>query len=68
MEWQESGGSRFEPLQSGCLYVGDITDIQGASVAISNCDGLAGMIRTEQEEFFIEPLETGHHVMEQEEE
>lgn len=28
----------------------------------------AGMIRTEQEEFFIEPVETGHHVMEQEEE
>lgn len=26
------------------------------------------MIRTEQEEFFIEPVETGHHVMEQEEE
>ncbi len=28
----------------------------------------AGMIRTEQEEFFIEPVETGHHVFEQEEE
>ncbi|RXN12543.1 A disintegrin and metallo ase with thrombospondin motifs 2-like protein [Labeo rohita] len=26
------------------------------------------MIRTEQEEFFIEPVETGHHVIEQEEE
>lgn len=26
----------------------------------------AGMIRTEKEEFFIEPVETGHHVMEQE--
>lgn len=24
------------------------------------------MIRTEQEEFFIEPVETGHHVIEQE--
>lgn len=24
------------------------------------------MIRTEKEEFFIEPVETGHHVMEQE--
>ncbi|XP_051716441.1 A disintegrin and metalloproteinase with thrombospondin motifs 2 isoform X1 [Ctenopharyngodon idella] len=68
MEWQESGGMHSEPLKSDCMYVGDITDIQGASVAISNCDGLAGMIRTEQEEFFIEPVETGHHVMEQEEE
>ncbi|XP_077103806.1 A disintegrin and metalloproteinase with thrombospondin motifs 2 isoform X2 [Siphateles boraxobius] len=68
MEWQESGGMHSEPLKSDCMYVGDITDIQGASVAISNCDGLAGMIKTEQEEFFIEPVETGHHVMELEEE
>ncbi|XP_056626247.1 A disintegrin and metalloproteinase with thrombospondin motifs 2-like isoform X3 [Triplophysa dalaica] len=66
MEWSESGSMHSEPLKSDCMYVGDITDIQGASVAISNCDGLAGMIRTEQEEFFIEPVETGHHVTEQE--
>uniref|UniRef100_A0A9J7Z8H8 A disintegrin and metalloproteinase with thrombospondin motifs 2-like n=1 Tax=Cyprinus carpio carpio TaxID=630221 RepID=A0A9J7Z8H8_CYPCA len=68
MEWQESDGMHSEPLKSDCMYVGDITDIQGASVAISNCDGLAGMIRTEKEEFFIEPVETGHQVIEQEEE
>ncbi|TTX88634.1 A disintegrin and metalloproteinase with thrombospondin motifs 3 [Bagarius yarrelli] len=30
-----------------------------ASVAISNCDGLAGMIRTDKGEFFIEPLQKG---------
>uniref|UniRef100_A0A8C4J0A7 Peptidase M12B propeptide domain-containing protein n=1 Tax=Dromaius novaehollandiae TaxID=8790 RepID=A0A8C4J0A7_DRONO len=30
-----------EPLWTNCAYVGDITDIPGASVAISNCDGLA---------------------------
>ncbi|XP_065098908.1 A disintegrin and metalloproteinase with thrombospondin motifs 2 isoform X2 [Paramisgurnus dabryanus] len=65
MEWRESNSTRTEPLKSDCLYVGDITDVQGASVAISNCDGLAGVIRTEQEEFFIEPLETGHEVMEE---
>ncbi|XP_062855706.1 A disintegrin and metalloproteinase with thrombospondin motifs 2-like [Trichomycterus rosablanca] len=66
MEWQTSGGTTFKPLNTDCMYVGDITDVQGASVAISNCDGLAGMIRTEREEFFIEPVETGHHVIEQE--
>ncbi|XP_060783265.1 A disintegrin and metalloproteinase with thrombospondin motifs 2-like isoform X2 [Neoarius graeffei] len=66
MEWQTPGGTRSEVLNTDCMYVGDITDIQGALVAISNCDGLAGMIRTEKEEFFIEPVETGHHVMEQE--
>ncbi|XP_026080784.1 A disintegrin and metalloproteinase with thrombospondin motifs 2-like [Carassius auratus] len=68
MEWQESDGAHSKHLKSDCMYVGDITDIQGASVAISNCDGLAGMIRTGQEEFFIEPVETGHHVIEKEEE
>uniref|UniRef100_A0A8C1R813 ADAM metallopeptidase with thrombospondin type 1 motif 2 n=1 Tax=Cyprinus carpio TaxID=7962 RepID=A0A8C1R813_CYPCA len=68
MEWQDSDGMHSKHLKSDCMYVGDITDIQGASVAISNCDGLAGMIRTEQEEFFIEPVETGNHVIEQEEE
>ncbi|XP_049339892.1 A disintegrin and metalloproteinase with thrombospondin motifs 2 isoform X2 [Astyanax mexicanus] len=67
MEWQGSDGTRLEPLSSSCMFVGDITDVQGASVAISNCDGLAGMIRTEQDEFFIEPVEMGHHVIEQEE-
>ncbi|XP_060741235.1 A disintegrin and metalloproteinase with thrombospondin motifs 2-like isoform X1 [Tachysurus vachellii] len=66
MEWQTPGGTRSKTLNIDCMYVGDITDVQGASVAISNCDGLAGMIRTEKEEFFIEPVETGHHVMEQE--
>lgn len=40
MEWSESGSIHSEPLKSDCMYVGDIKDIQGASVAISNCDGL----------------------------
>ncbi|XP_047441070.1 A disintegrin and metalloproteinase with thrombospondin motifs 2-like isoform X2 [Mugil cephalus] len=70
MEWRDdSDGVRHsEPLQDECLYVGDIADAPGATVAISNCDGLAGMIRTEQEEFFIEPVERGDGVIEREEE
>lgn len=41
VEWQEDGmETRSEPLQSHCLYVGDITGERGTSVAISNCDGL----------------------------
>ncbi|NXE79864.1 ATS2 metalloproteinase, partial [Cochlearius cochlearius] len=60
VEWQEdSDETRVEPLYGNCLYVGDITDLPNASVAISNCDGLAGMIRTDKDEFFIEPLEKG---------
>uniref|UniRef100_A0A3Q3JKX0 Peptidase M12B domain-containing protein n=1 Tax=Monopterus albus TaxID=43700 RepID=A0A3Q3JKX0_MONAL len=70
MEWHDDSDSiRYsEPLHDECLYVGDITDTPGATVAISNCDGLAGMIKTEQEEFFIEPVERGDGVIEEEEE
>ncbi|XP_074503601.1 A disintegrin and metalloproteinase with thrombospondin motifs 2-like isoform X2 [Sebastes fasciatus] len=70
MEWHDDSDStrRSEPLQDECLYVGDIADTPGASVAISNCDGLAGMIRMEQEEFFIEPVKRGDGVIEEEEE
>ncbi|XP_071411837.1 A disintegrin and metalloproteinase with thrombospondin motifs 3-like, partial [Pithys albifrons albifrons] len=56
---------RREPLWTNCAYVGDITDIPGATVAISNCDGLAGMIRTDEDEFFIEPLERGQQLAEE---
>ncbi|XP_063314735.1 A disintegrin and metalloproteinase with thrombospondin motifs 3 isoform X1 [Pelobates fuscus] len=52
---------KTEPLRTNCAYVGELTDVPGASVALSNCDGLAGMIRTKEDEFFIEPLERGKH-------
>ncbi|XP_068570741.1 A disintegrin and metalloproteinase with thrombospondin motifs 2-like isoform X2 [Cebidichthys violaceus] len=70
MEWHDDSDStrHSEPLHDECLYVGDIKDTPGASVAISNCDGLAGMIRMEQEEFFIEPVERRDGVREEEEE
>ncbi|XP_043559548.1 A disintegrin and metalloproteinase with thrombospondin motifs 2-like [Chiloscyllium plagiosum] len=57
VEWQDSNGTHKEPLHGDCVYSGDITDVPGTLVAISNCDGLAGMIRTDKDEFFIEPLE-----------
>ncbi|XP_041856163.1 A disintegrin and metalloproteinase with thrombospondin motifs 3 [Melanotaenia boesemani] len=50
---------RRELLKTDCTFIGDITDVPGASVAINNCDGLAGMIRTDSDEYFIEPLEKG---------
>ncbi|KAM8847791.1 A disintegrin and metalloproteinase with thrombospondin motifs 2-like isoform 1-T1 [Synchiropus picturatus] len=70
MEWRDdSDDVRFsESLHDDCLFVGDITDTPGATVAISNCDGLAGMIKTEQDEFFIEPVEGDGGIKEDEEE
>uniref|UniRef100_A0A8C5LRC9 ADAM metallopeptidase with thrombospondin type 1 motif 3 n=1 Tax=Leptobrachium leishanense TaxID=445787 RepID=A0A8C5LRC9_9ANUR len=50
---------RTEPLWTNCAYVGEILDMPGTTVALSNCDGLAGMIKTKEDEFFIEPLERG---------
>ncbi|ELW70463.1 A disintegrin and metalloproteinase with thrombospondin motifs 3 [Tupaia chinensis] len=55
---------KTEPLQTNCAYVGDIVDVPGTSVAISNCDGLAGMIKSDNEEYFIEPLERGKQMEE----
>lgn len=31
---------RRELLKTDCNFIGDITDVPGASVAINNCDGL----------------------------
>ncbi|OPJ84776.1 hypothetical protein AV530_016092 [Patagioenas fasciata monilis] len=65
-EWQEDFEVLFrEPLQQRCLFTGDISDMPGAAVAISNCDGLAGLIRTDSNEFFIEPLERGQQETEE---
>ncbi|NXI99698.1 ATS14 metalloproteinase, partial [Psophia crepitans] len=65
-EWQEDFEVLFrEPLQQRCLFTGDISGMPGATVAISNCDGLAGLIRTDSNEFFIEPLEKGKQEMEE---
>ncbi|KAM4748299.1 A disintegrin and metalloproteinase with thrombospondin motifs 2-like [Rhinophrynus dorsalis] len=58
IEWDDNSTvTLIESLHKSCLYVGDITNLPRTSVAISNCDGLAGMIRTDKDEFFIEPLD-----------
>ncbi|XP_013012362.1 A disintegrin and metalloproteinase with thrombospondin motifs 14 isoform X3 [Cavia porcellus] len=60
VEWQEDFQELFRhPLQQECVYTGGVTGMPGAAVAISNCDGLAGLIRTDSTDYFIEPLERG---------
>uniref|UniRef100_A0A4W3I345 ADAM metallopeptidase with thrombospondin type 1 motif, 3 n=1 Tax=Callorhinchus milii TaxID=7868 RepID=A0A4W3I345_CALMI len=72
LEWprdgqsQEEASSYREPIRRGCVYTGGITHIPSATVAINNCDGLAGLIRTDQDEYFIEPLEKGKQEEEKE--
>ncbi|XP_040923221.1 A disintegrin and metalloproteinase with thrombospondin motifs 3 [Toxotes jaculatrix] len=65
VEWQEDFEEKAkERIQGYCVFTGDVSDMPGASVAISNCDGLAGLIRTDNGEFFIEPLEKGQQDVE----
>uniref|UniRef100_A0A8C5HYM7 ADAM metallopeptidase with thrombospondin type 1 motif, 14 n=1 Tax=Gouania willdenowi TaxID=441366 RepID=A0A8C5HYM7_GOUWI len=60
VEWQEDFKEKDkERIHGDCVFTGDVSDMPEASVAISNCDGLAGLIRTDNGEFFIEPLEKG---------
>ncbi|KAL1771533.1 A disintegrin and metalloproteinase with thrombospondin motifs 14 isoform X2 [Sigmodon hispidus] len=60
VEWQEDFRELFrQPLRQECVYTGGVTGMPGAAVAISNCDGLAGLIRTDSSDYFIEPLERG---------
>ncbi|XP_037547026.1 A disintegrin and metalloproteinase with thrombospondin motifs 14 [Nematolebias whitei] len=60
VEWQEDFEEKTkEHIHRDCVFTGDVMDMPEASVAISNCDGLAGLIRTDNGEFFIEPLEKG---------
>ncbi|XP_049997714.1 A disintegrin and metalloproteinase with thrombospondin motifs 14 isoform X1 [Alexandromys fortis] len=60
VEWHEDFRELFrQPLQQECVYTGGVTGMPGAAVAISNCDGLAGLIRTDSSDYFIEPLERG---------
>ncbi|XP_077596400.1 A disintegrin and metalloproteinase with thrombospondin motifs 2-like [Stigmatopora nigra] len=55
--WEESGRKRLEPIgDAACFYTGGVSNMVDAAVALSNCDGLAGMIRISDGEFFIEPL------------
>ncbi|XP_075999771.1 A disintegrin and metalloproteinase with thrombospondin motifs 14 [Genypterus blacodes] len=65
VEWQEDFEEKTkERIHGDCVFTGDVTDMPEASVAISNCDGLAGLIRTDNGEFFIEPLEKGQQDVE----
>ncbi|XP_030292867.1 A disintegrin and metalloproteinase with thrombospondin motifs 2-like isoform X1 [Sparus aurata] len=70
MEWWEESGQKYsQPIQAtDCFYTGEVLNMEDTSVAISNCDGLAGMIRMGQEDFFIEPWDRPRSGSEEEEE
>lgn len=45
LEWEESGNVQSEPIRaSDCFYTGTVLGLEDSSVAISNCDGLVGVL------------------------
>nr|XP_044994896.1 A disintegrin and metalloproteinase with thrombospondin motifs 16 isoform X1 [Jaculus jaculus] len=46
---------RFPP-EDFCFYQGSLRSQRNSSVALSTCQGLSGMIRTEEADFFLKPL------------
>uniref|UniRef100_A0A3Q2TEV4 ADAM metallopeptidase with thrombospondin type 1 motif 7 n=1 Tax=Fundulus heteroclitus TaxID=8078 RepID=A0A3Q2TEV4_FUNHE len=57
------GGAKIHrPGAPGCHYLGEVWDrtaVKG-NAAISACDGLTGLFKLSDEEFFIQPLEKSH--------
>nr|XP_057920932.1 A disintegrin and metalloproteinase with thrombospondin motifs 6 isoform X2 [Doryrhamphus excisus] len=55
--WGRDGPEWRHNTVDNCHYVGFLQNRHGATrVALSNCNGLHGVIRTEEEEYVIEPL------------
>ncbi|XP_053720899.1 A disintegrin and metalloproteinase with thrombospondin motifs 7 [Synchiropus splendidus] len=53
------GAKLKSPESSQCYFLGEVRDERAArgSAAISTCDGLTGLFKLADEEFFIQPLE-----------
>ncbi|KAM4875937.1 A disintegrin and metalloproteinase with thrombospondin motifs 16 [Thomomys bottae] len=44
------------PAEDLCFYQGSLRSQRNSSVALSTCQGLSGMIRTEEADYFLKPL------------
>ncbi|XP_006168966.1 A disintegrin and metalloproteinase with thrombospondin motifs 16 [Tupaia chinensis] len=47
---------RAFPPQDLCFYQGSVRAHRNSSVALSTCQGLSGLIRTEEADYFLQPL------------
>ncbi|KAG8574393.1 hypothetical protein GDO81_009164 [Engystomops pustulosus] len=55
-------------IKDHCLYQGYVKDDKGSQVSLSACNGLSGIITTQENTFLIQPLkmsETGAHAVHQ---
>ncbi|XP_067329478.1 A disintegrin and metalloproteinase with thrombospondin motifs 10 isoform X2 [Anolis sagrei] len=58
--WKRDGVDQQHEFHEDCHYAGHLQDeYLNSKVAISNCNGLHGVIITDEDEYFIEPLNPG---------
>lgn len=61
--WKRDGMDWQHDFHEDCHYAGHLQDqYLSSKVAISNCNGLHGVIVADEEEYFIEPLSPGANV------
>uniref|UniRef100_A0A8B9TIS0 ADAM metallopeptidase with thrombospondin type 1 motif 10 n=1 Tax=Anas platyrhynchos TaxID=8839 RepID=A0A8B9TIS0_ANAPL len=61
--WKRDGVDWQHDFHEDCHYAGHLQDqYLNSKVAISNCNGLHGVIVADEEEYFIEPLSPGANV------
>ncbi|XP_015270246.1 PREDICTED: A disintegrin and metalloproteinase with thrombospondin motifs 10 [Gekko japonicus] len=61
--WKRDGIDQQHDFHEDCHYAGHLQDqYLNSKVAISNCNGLHGVIIAEDEEYFIEPLNAGANI------
>ncbi|XP_053228401.1 A disintegrin and metalloproteinase with thrombospondin motifs 10 isoform X2 [Podarcis raffonei] len=61
--WRHDGVDRKHEFHEDCHYSGHLQDeYLNSKVAISNCNGLHGVIIADGEEYFIEPLSPGTNI------
>uniref|UniRef100_A0A8C8ANP3 ADAM metallopeptidase with thrombospondin type 1 motif 10 n=1 Tax=Otus sunia TaxID=257818 RepID=A0A8C8ANP3_9STRI len=61
--WKRDGMDWQHDFHEDCHYAGHLQDqYLNSKVAISNCNGLHGVIVADEEEYFIEPLSPGANV------
>lgn len=52
-----------ELLKTDCIFIGDITDVPGASVAINNCDGLVSVFYLSILQYYFGYAKSGTNVI-----
>ncbi|CAH1794399.1 unnamed protein product [Owenia fusiformis] len=56
VEWPEGDITEASPIKRGCIYDGDIKDMDGSHALVDLCGGITGVLSTKEDDLFIKPL------------